>query len=385
MARMTQLKPHQRQSIERERHATWLELFFDLVFVFAIAQVAHLLHGNPTWIGIAEFAALFVPVWWLWIDFSYYADLFNVDQGPYRLVMLSVMFGLVAMALTLHDTLHGGALEFAAIYATLRLVIIVLYAQAWRLVRSSRQLTGRYTLSFSIALAFWLLSMAVPEPLRFWLWGLALLIEIGNGPLTYLTIREVPQQQSHMDERFGLFVIIVLGEAMIAVATGVAETNWQWQSALAGAGGFLTAVALWWLYFERADETTINWALRGGKRALLRSYVYGYSHLLAFMGIVGTGVGVQFAIETAGEGFMTPMRAILCGGIATFLTGVTLLQWATPRSLPSGVILARLLLALVALVLIPLGAAIPPVAIVLVSGLSLVLLNMLDGLPLHSV
>ncbi len=384
MARIIQLRPHQRQDSERERHATWLELFFDLVFVFAIAQVAHLLHGNPTWTGIAEFAFLFVPVWWLWIDFSYYADQFNVDQGPYRLVVLSVMFGLVVMALTLHDALHGGSLEFAAVYATLRLVIIVLYAQAWRLVQSSRQLTGRYVLSFSIAFAFWLLSMAVPEPIRFWLWGLALLIEIGNGPVTYLTIREVPQQQSHMDERFGLFVIIVLGEAIIAVATGVSETNWQWQSMLAGAGGFLTAVALWWLYFERADETTINWALRSGKRALLRSYIYGYSHLLAFMGIVGTGVGVQFAIETAGEGFSTPMRAILCGSIATFLTGVTLLQWASPRSLPQGVISARLLLALVALVLIPTGIAIPPVAIVLSFGVSLVALNMLDGLPLYS-
>ena len=384
MARIIQLRPHQRQDSERERHATWLELFFDLVFVFAIAQVAHLLHGNPTWTGIAEFAFLFVPVWWLWIDFSYYADQFNVDQGPYRLVVLSVMFGLVVMALTLHDALHGGSLEFAAVYATLRLVIIVLYAQAWRLVQSSRQLTGRYVLSFSIAFAFWLLSMAVPEPIRFWLWVLALLIEIGNGPVTYLTIREVPQQQSHMDERFGLFVIIVLGEAIIAVATGVSETNWQWQSMLAGAGGFLTAVALWWLYFERADETTINWALRSGKRALLRSYIYGYSHLLAFMGIVGTGVGVQFAIETAGEGFSTPMRAILCGSIATFLTGVTLLQWASPRSLPQGVISARLLLALVALVLIPTGIAIPPVAIVLSFGVSLVALNMLDGLPLYS-
>ncbi|MEL6135935.1 MAG: low temperature requirement protein A [Cyanobacteria bacterium J06628_6] len=385
MTRLTPLRPHPRQDGATARHATWLELFFDLVFVFAIAQLAHLLHGNPSWTGIAEFAFLFVPVWWLWIDFSYYADQFNVDQGPYRLVMLGVMFGLVVMALTIHDALHGGSLEFAAIYATLRLVIILLYCQAWRLVRASRQLTGRYTLSFSVAFALWLLSMAVPEPLRFWLWGLALLIEIGNGPFTYLTIRKVPQQQSHMDERFGLFVIIVLGEAIIAVATGVSETIWQWQSVLAGAGGFLTAVALWWMYFERADEATINWALRGGKRALLRSYIYGYSHLLTFIGIVGTGVGVQFAIETTGGEFTTPMRAILCGSIATFLMGTTLLQWASPRSLPSRVISTRLLLLLVALLLIFLGAVLLPVAIVLALGLSLVMLNMLDGLPLRAV
>ncbi|MEO1354130.1 MAG: low temperature requirement protein A, partial [Cyanobacteria bacterium J06635_15] len=265
------LRLHLGKDREETRHATWLELFFDLVFVFAIAELAHLLHGDLSWTGIAGFAALFVPVWWLWIDFSYYADQFDVDRGPYRLVMLGVMFGLVVMALTIHDALQGGSANFAAIYSTLRLVIIVLYTQAWRFVPQSRELTARYITSFSIAFLLWLLSIAVPEPARFWLWAIALLIEISNGPITYLTIRNVPTQKSHMDERFGLFVIIVLGEAIIAVTTGVAQTNWQWQSVLTGMGGFVTAVSLWWMYFERADESVINWALRGGRLALLRS------------------------------------------------------------------------------------------------------------------
>ncbi|MGD1943689.1 MAG: low temperature requirement protein A [Leptolyngbyaceae cyanobacterium] len=367
---------------DRERHATWLELFFDLVFVFAIAELAHLLHSDPTWGGIAGFAALFVPVWWLWIDFSYYADQFDVDRGPYRLVMLGVMFGLVIMALTIHDALHGGSATFAAAYAALRFVIIFLYVQAWRWVPQSRELTARYTISFSIAFCLWLLSIFVPEPARFWLWAIALLIEVSNGPITYLTIRTVPTQKSHMDERFGLFVIIVLGEAIIAVATGVSETTWQWQSALTGAGGFLTAVSLWWMYFERANESTINQALRGGKLALLRAYLYGYSHILAFMGIVATGVGVQLAIEAVSSSdFGAEARTVLCGGVAIFLVGVTALQWATPQSLPRGVVVARLVLAALALSLIPLGVS--PLAIVLVLSLSLMSLNRLDNIPLR--
>ncbi len=367
---------------DRERHATWLELFFDLVFVFAIAEVAHLLHIDPTWAGIAGFAALFVPVWWLWIDFSYYADQFDIDRGPYRLVMLGVMFGLVIMALTIHDALQGGSAAFATAYAALRFVIIFLYVQAWRLVPPSRELTARYTISFSVAFGLWLLSIAVPEPVRFWLWAIALLIEISNGPITYLTIRTVPTQKSHMDERFGLFVIIVLGEAIIAVATGVSETAWQWQSALTGAGGFLTAVSLWWMYFERADESTINQALRGGKLALLRAYLYGYSHILVFMGIVATGVGIQLAIEAVSSGdFGAEARTVLCGGVAIFLIGVTTLQWATPQSLPGGVVGARLVLAALALSMIPLGVS--PLAIVLVLSLSLVSLNRFDNIPLR--
>ena len=369
----------------RERHATWLELFFDLVFVFAIAQLAQLLHSDLTWTGIFGFAALFIPVWWLWIDFSYYADQFDIDDGPYRLVMLGIMFGLVVMALTIEDALHGGSANFAAIYTALRLVIILLYVQAWRCVPQSRELTARYTLSFSAAFVLWLVSIGVPEPTRFWLWTIALLIEISNGPITYITIRNVPTQKSHMDERFGLFVIIVLGEAMVAVATGVSQTDWQWRSVLTGMGGFLTAVSLWWMYFERADESAINKALRGGKRALLRSYVYGYSHVLAFMGIVATGVGIQFAIEAAaGHSFMVEARTILCGGITLYLIGVTLLQWASPSSLPKSVITMRAALALISLCLIPLGAAMSPIAVVLILGLSLMALNHFDGLPLSS-
>ena len=369
----------------RERHATWLELFFDLVFVFAIAQLAHLLHSDLTWVSIAGFAALFIPVWWLWIDFSYYADQFDIDDGPYRLVMLGVMFGLVVMALTIEDALQGGSADFAAIYTALRLVIIYLYVQAWRFVPQSRELTARYTLSFSVAFVLWLVSIGVPEPARFWLWAVALLIEISNGPITYITIRNVPIQKSHMDERFGLFVIIVLGEAMVAVATGVSQTDWQWRSVLTGMGGFLTAVSLWWMYFERADESAINKALRGGRRALLRSYVYGYSHVLAFMGIVATGVGIQFAIEAAaGHTFIAEARTVLCGGITLYLIGVTLLQWASPSSLPKAVISMRAVLALGSLCLIPLGAVMSPIAVVLILGLSLTALNHFDGLPLSS-
>lgn len=377
------LRLHLGHDREQTRHATWLELFFDLVFVFAIAELAHLLHSDLSWMGMAGFVGLFVPVWWLWIDFSYYADQFDVDSGPYRLVMLGVMFGLVVLALTVHDALQGGSAEFAAVYTALRLVIIFLYVQAWRFVPQSRELTARYAISFSGAFLLWLLSIAVPEPSRFWLWAIALLVEISNGPITYLTIRTVPTQKSHMDERFGLFVIIVLGEAIISVATGVSQTDWQWRSVLTGMGGFLTAISLWWMYFERADESTIDQALRGGKRVLLRSYIYGYSHVLAFMGIVATGVGIQFAIEAAsGPAFSAEARTVLCGGITLFLIGVSTLQWASPNSLPGRAILVRSLLAGLSLCLIPVGSGISPMIIVLLLSMLLVALNRFDGIAL---
>ena len=384
---MSRLRKHflylqHHQNYESDRHATWLELFFDLVFVLAIAELSHLLHHDLTWTGIASFAALFVPVWWLWIDFSYFADQFDVERGIYRPIMLATMFGLIVMALTVPEALNGGSAQFAAAYAALRLVITFLYIQAFRFVPLSRALTKRYVMSFSVALGLWLISIVMPEPIRFLLWGIALFIEIGTGPITYLTVRDVPTQNSHMDERFGLFMIIVLGEAIVAVAAGVSETSWGWQSILMGTGGFLIAANFWWMYFERAEESAINQALRGGKRALLRSFLYGYSHVLAFMGIAATSVGIQVAIESAADHAFTPeARTILGGGIALFLIGVTALQWASPGSLPQRVVVLRSGLALLALCLIPLETLFSPVVMVLLLGTALALINGIDGVP----
>ena len=353
------------ESESSDRHATWLELFFDLVFVVAIAQLAHLLHDRLDWVGIASFAALFVPVWWLWIDFSYYADQFDVERGFYRLIMLGVMFGTIVLAQTIPSALQDGSAQFASVYAALRFVIVGLYFQAWRLVPESCELTQRYTLSFSVALVVWILSIALPPPIRFILWGIALLIEISNGPITYATIREVPVQVSHMDERFGLFVIIVLGEAIIAVATALSDIQWQWQETLTAISGFIAAISLWWLYFESADNSVINQALRSNqKRVLLRSYVYGYSHVLVFAGIVASGVGIQSAIESVEAGTLTvAARTVLCGGISLYLLGLSAVQWATPRSLSKRILVGRVLAAIACALLIGLGDFLAPVVL----------------------
>lgn len=379
--RQFQPRPLQLNSRENnpsdERHASWLELFFDLVFVVAIAQLAHFLHAHLDWSGIVTFAALFIPVWWLWIDFSYYADQFDVERGFYRLIMLGVMFGMIVLGLTIPEALHAGSARFAAVYATLRLIIVGLYFQAWRLVPEARELTKRYTISFTIALFFWLLSIVVAPPLQFVLWGLALLIEISNGPITYATIRSIPVQVSHMDERFGLFVIIVLGEAILSVASGVSDIKWQTQEVLTAVSGFIAAASLWWLYFECAETSVINQALQSHrKRTLLKSFVYGYSHVLVFAGIVAAGVGIQTAIETADTGeFSIAARMILCGGLGLYLIGLSAVQWAAARSFPNSTLIGRFVVAIACLALIPLGGLFTPVALMV--GLSLLFVGLI--------
>lgn len=348
---------------EPERHVTWLELFFDLVFVVAVAELAHMLHEEMSIGGLAVFVALFVPIWWQWLDFSYYADQYDTNDGFSQIITLIVMLGIVIMALTIHKVTHGGSAMFAASYAALRAIIVGLYAWAWRSVPEARELAGRYTLSFAVALVIWCVSLFVPEPTRFVLWAIALLIEISNGPITYATIKQVPAQVSHMDERFGLFVIIVLGEAVIAVVSGVASSNWVLPAVLSGLGGFILAGTTWWMYFSHAERSAINAALRSDWRGLLRSFAYGYSHFFVFAGITAAGVGIEAAI-LAEEPLHLPERVALAGGVAMFLFGVTSVQRNALHPIGARLTRARIIGGLICVALIPLGGMLPASALI---------------------
>jgi low temperature requirement protein LtrA len=346
-----------KQRGEGERHASWLELFFDLVFVIAVAELSHYLHDHLSLVGLATFAVLFVPVWWLWIDFSYYGDQFDTDDVLYRVAMFAAMFGLLVLTAFLETTFTGGSLAFGITYLAMRLLLIILYWRAWRYVAEAKELSKRYLSSFSVSAGLWLVSLFVPEPYRYVLWFIGIAIEISNGPVAYTTVKNIPRQVSHMDERFGLFTIIVLGESIVAVATGTLDTAWQWQSVTVAAAGFIIAVCMWWLYFDWSDSNVINQALRSDRRGLLKSFVYGYSHLFVYGGIAAASVGLQVGIEAAIGGLGGLARFLGSGGIAVFLLGLCAVHWASPSEVPRAVLLARSVTAVlvVALVFLPLN------------------------------
>src|ERR671918_757718 len=115
---------------EEDRRATWLELFFDLVFVVTIAELGTRLSGDVTLHGFLEFMALFVPVWWAWAGFTFYANRFDTDDLLYRLLILVAMFAVAALATTVPDAFEGGSAGFALSYVCIRLVLLALYGRA---------------------------------------------------------------------------------------------------------------------------------------------------------------------------------------------------------------------------------------------------------------
>jgi low temperature requirement protein LtrA len=363
------------QAPEGERHATWLELFFDLVFVFAVAELGHYLHGHLTLAGLAGFALLFLPVWRVWMAFSYHTDLFGADDPGDRVAAVATMFGVVVLGLTVYGALDdggGGSVAFAAAYSALRLLLVGMYARTWRRARDARGFAARYAAAFSIVAALWAVSIFVPEPWRFVLWGAAILTDLATGPIVYLTSASRPTQISHMSERFGLFVIIVLGESIIAVGTGVADTDWRWQGVIAAVAGFFGAVCIWWLYFDKTDESVINRAVRSDRGGILRSFVYGYAHYLVYAGITAASVGVLASIEAADSGALAlGGRLALCGGIATFLLGAIASHHASPASLHEDLLWGRALCAALLVALGLGGGPLPPAALAVLTTLLL--------------
>lgn len=354
---------------EPERHATWLELFFDLVFVVAVAELVHLLEENPSLGGVFEFALLFVPVWWIWITYSYYGDLFDDGDVLYPLASLAAMFGVVVWSTTFHDAFHGGSAAFAVGYLALRGLNAAQYAFVGRVVPGARTLARRIALGYLVGLTFWIVSFLVPEPTRYVLWAIGITIEVFSTPAIYMTYdaESLPRQESHMDERFGLFTIIVLGETVVAVADSAADIALGLATGFAAICGFVGAVCLWWLYFGYTDMGNVNRLIRSDarRRATLRWTLYGYGHLFVFASIAAGGVGISLIIEAAAAGTsLTANERLLAGGATcAYLLAVALVHRASPLVIPSRVLAARLLTAGMVVIIVLAGGALGATAI----------------------
>ncbi|HEU0264596.1 MAG TPA: low temperature requirement protein A [Geobacterales bacterium] len=279
------------EDADTERHATWLELFYDLVFVAAVAQLATVLGDDYSWRGAFRFMALFVPVWWAWVGHTYYLTRFDTEDLGHRLLTMAQMAAAASLAVHLPGAFGSTATGFALSYALVRFILVAEYLRAGRYIPLVRPLTTRYALGFGFAALLWALSPLVPFPWRFGLLGVALVVDF----LTPLTAGQLhlkfPPHLRHLPERFGLFTIIVIGEAVVGAVMGIGKGGLTLGSGVAGIMGLMVAFALWWGYFEGAKGAAER-ALSA--RSHVRRYQqWIYSHLPLLMGITATAVGVK--------------------------------------------------------------------------------------------
>jgi low temperature requirement protein LtrA len=342
---------------EEERRTTWLELFFDLVFVVAVAELGEVLSDDVTLGGFLRFLALFVPVWWAWAGFTFYANRFDTDDLVYRLLIFIAMFAVAALATNVPEAFEGGSAGFALSYVCIRLVLLVLYGRAIRFVEEGRALARFYFSVFGLAVVVWLVSLAVPEPWRYALWAVALTIEVSAPVAGWRLLPQAPVDPRHLPERFGLLTIIVLGESVFAVVLGVRDVSWEISSALAAGGGFLAAAAIWWIYFGFLDSSVGE-----GRR---RGLTLTYAHFFVYAGIAALGVGVKLVIlEAGGEEKYMDVAWVFCVGLALCMAALAAIHLVTPPQLLDADVWLRLGTAATALALLPFSFVLPALVVV---------------------
>jgi low temperature requirement protein LtrA len=344
-----------------ERHATWFELFFDLVFVAAVSQLGAALARDPSAPVFARFAALFVVIVWAWILYALYANRFDTDDLIFRLAKSGAMLAIAAIAVDLHRVMEGqgGSAGFAAGYVVLRTLLIGLYARARHHVHGrGRTLAEIYIVGYSFTTGLWLVSIFVPSPYRYVAWCVAMLIDLAIPTRAWRALDGASIVISHLTERFGTFFIIVLGESLAGAVAGVAGFEFTADCWIVAGVGFVMALSLWWIYFDLADTSVV------GRGALGLIFVYAHFTLLA--GVAAFGEGTRLAIMDATKPSLAAgARWAMAGGIAAFALSLAVIHiGAEWTSLRDRTFLSRLLLGAFAFALAAAGGGIPPVAFV---------------------
>jgi len=312
--------------LEAGRRVTWLELFFDLVFVAAVAQVGTHLRDDYSLGGLLRFSFLFLLIWWAWLGHTTFSTRFDTDDLVQRALTWLQMFLVAVMAINATGALDSrDSAGFAAAYSVMRFILVVQYFRARR-IRQARALTMRYAGSCGVAALLWLVSALVPAPERFWIWALALAIDVLTPLVTTRHLVSVPHDAAHLPERYGLFSIILLGESMVAVMTGMGRQEyWSPGAAASAILGMALVFTIWWWYFdgvEAVGERTIR-----STRDAVRFHVWSYAHLPLYLAIAVAGVGVEHVIVTA---TIAPLHAaegwILCAAVAALMAAIIVID-----------------------------------------------------------
>jgi low temperature requirement protein LtrA len=311
-----------------ERRATWLELFFDLVFVVTVTELGKVLLDDISLLGLLHYSMLFVPIWWCWVGETFYATRYDQDSLSDRLVTLVQMMILVVMAVNAHHGLDQSSVGFALCYAAFRTILLLQYWVAGWFNPPTRLMIRHFQTGFGLSVLLWVVSVWVPAPWRFGLWGLGLAIDFLTPLMGRRYLAQFPPNMTHVPERLGLFTMIMLGESLFAVVTGLSkQEDWTLGATTIAVLGVVNAFTLWWMYFETASGSPFQAAKSG---QTMRITVWLYAHLPLAIGVTAAGVGIKYALSKAYLVALSDAgRWLLCGSMGLALVTLALLHGLT--------------------------------------------------------
>jgi low temperature requirement protein LtrA len=304
---------------EGEERVTALELFFDLVFVFAITQVTGLVSAHPTWEALAQGLLILGVLWWAWTAYAWLTSTVDPEEGVVRLAMFAAMAAMLIASLAVPGAFGADALVFACAYAAVRAAHILLYELAARGDRDLARAVGTLVPGSAIGAGLLLVAAALDGAAQLAVWAVALAADLAGPALGGMHGWHLAA--GHFAERHGLIIIIALGESIVALGVGAGGLPLDAGLIAAAVIGIALAAALWWAYFDvvaLVAERRLRDATGVAQITMARDS-YSYLHLPMVAGIVLISVGVKKTLGHVGDPLDTVPAVALCGGTALYL------------------------------------------------------------------
>lgn len=322
-----------------EAAASRLELFFDLAYVLVILELADSFYVDLSWRGFVVFVALYVALWFSWVGFTLYANRFDTDDVVFRIAKLAATASIAGCAASASAATGDFSTPFALCFLAGRVILLLLHLRAWRHVRRARPTIAVYMGFTAVSTALWAVSPAFDGAVRYGLWAAAVTADALAPVIATRREDKAPLHMEHLPERFGLFVILVLGEAVGGAAIGLHDAKWVGAAVGVAVAGFVVAAALWWNYFDVTAGHSEEELKEGdeddgepGAAVDERHDLFVYGHLPLSAGIVMVGVGVEDLAAHPFDALPSDGGWTVAAGVALYLVGTGLILGGTHRT-----------------------------------------------------
>jgi len=313
---------------------TYVELFFDLVFVYAVTQISHTLLGRFTPLGAVQVTLLFLAVWWVWVYTTWVTNWLNPELTPVRILLFLMMLGGLVLSTSIPTAFEGRGLWFAIAYAAMQ----VGRTAFWLFATPHHRILVRHNAIRILAWlfasgVFWILGGLAEGQTRLWLWIIALTIEYISPAvrfwvpkLGFSSVEAWAVEGGHMAERCAGFIIIALGEAVVVNGATFADLNWTTENILAFLSSLVGSVAMWWIYFHKGAEAGSELISKSAESGRLARLAYTYLHMPIVAGIILTAVSDELVLKhpTGHSDIRTVLSTV--GGPLVFLVGTILFK-----------------------------------------------------------
>jgi low temperature requirement protein LtrA len=322
--------PHQRSRV------TYAELFFDLVFVFAVTQISHTLLGRFTPLGVMQTTLLFLGVWWVWVYTAWITNWLNPELTPVRILLFMLMLGGLVLSTSIPKAFESRGLWFALAYAAMQVGRTVFLLASIPRTQPSIRMNAIRILAWLFASAmFWILGGFAQGSSRLLLWAVALGIEYLSPAVRFWlpkygasSIEDWAVEGGHMAERCAGFIIIALGESVVVTGATFADLSWSAENVTAFVSAFIGSIAMWWIYFHKGVEAGSEQISNSSEPGRLVRLAYTYLHMPIVAGIIVSAVADELVLThlNGHSGLRTVLSSIV--GPLLFLIGTILFKRA---------------------------------------------------------